>query len=298
MVQLLVVLFLLQKMMLSIGQVFSLGSGMKCGRIVLRSAYEDILALFKLKRKEQGQAPSNDFAPEHPEHCDHYFDHMSDLLQLVPHEEFLDPLAASMSLSTQPSAPPIPDSPSQVADSATTGAKAILLAYFEVHEQVYFKGIGLVDIVYVPWLEEVCNIHPSLVECQRNKTSKYAGWAFTALGGVLHFLETTKVIEMNEEACECLQMLWDEVQVFGFDLSWLAPQVEFALKMKEYVEKVRELNKLEEEKGILELRIQQLSMELVETEKEIESSKGDLAKVDSEMFLGYQMDPTAPNLTF
>ncbi|KAL5097892.1 hypothetical protein RYX36_002219 [Vicia faba] len=156
-----------------------------------------------------------------------------------------------MFLSTQPTSPPIPD-------SATIGIfKANMLYNF--------------DIDYVPLLEKVCNVHPCLIECQMKSTPMYASWAFTSLGRVLHFLEITKVEEMNDEACEWLQKLWEEVQVFGFDLSWLAPQVEFVLK---YVEKMSEMNKLEEEKKRLEVRIQELSIELFETEKQTESSEG------------------------
>lgn len=263
-------------MMLPMSQLFSLEPRMKCrGGIVIKSAYKDVLAFLKLKRsKEQVQLSS---------------------LTLLPYEKLPEPLEEDyMLLSTQPSAPPIPDSPSfhsPLTDSSTAGIKENLLGDFEVHgEQVDYKGMGLVDKMYVPWLEKICQIHPSLIECQRNRTPKYAGWAFTALGRVLHFLETTKVEEMNEEACECLQLLWDEVQVFGFDLSWLAPQVEFALNnMKGYVEKMSKVNKLKEEKRSLEMIIQELSMELIETEKEMESSKGDLAKlrVESGRLLGF-----------
>ncbi|KAK7329521.1 hypothetical protein VNO77_23691 [Canavalia gladiata] len=282
----------MEKMMLYMGQIFPIDPEMKCRGIVLRSAYKDLLAFFKLKRKDQAQAhESNEFDPQHPEHND-YFDYMS-FLPLVPYEELPDPHEAAMFLSIGPSAPPIPDS---------TIIEGNLLANFEGHgEQVEYKGVGLIDMVYVPWLEEVCNIHPSLIECQRKRTSEYGGWAFTALGRVLHFLKTTKVAEMNEEACECLQLLWDEAQVFGFDLSWLAPQVEFALSMKGYVEKKSIVNKLEEEKRSLELIIQELSLKLIEKQKEVESFKDDLAKlwvdlgeqIDCESFLGYQLRRTS-----
>ncbi|RYR12851.1 hypothetical protein Ahy_B04g070165 isoform A [Arachis hypogaea] len=204
---------IIEKMILSIRKKF--------GRIVLRGAYEDILALFKkLKKKE----PS----PQHyyQEQYDQYFD----------------------------DAPPIPPDSAELFENCS----------FEVHdcnEQVDFEGKGLVDNVYVPLLEKVCNIHPSLLECQRKRTYKYSGWALNALGRVLHFLETTKLEEMNVEACECLQMLWDEVQVFGFELSWLAPQVEFALNMEKLM---REVEKLEEEKKSIFMRIQELRMKFKE----------------------------------
>jgi hypothetical protein len=239
--------------MISISEFFSLEPRLKCKRgIVLKSAYKDILAFLKLKRsKNQVKSFSNDFDPKHQNH-NNPFDYMS-------YGKLPNQLEDSMFHSTQPSAPPIPN-------STTFGNKANILGSF--------------DIDYVPLLEKVCNIHPCLIECQRKRTPKYATWAFTALGRVLHFLEITKVEEMNEDACEWLQVLWDEVQVFGFDLSWLAPQVEFAF---EYGEKMSKVNMLEEEKKRLEVRIQELSMELFETKKEMESSKDGLEKFRVEL---------------
>lgn len=242
--------------MVSISDFFTLEPRLKCrGGILLKSAYKDILAFFKLKRKNQMKYVPNDFNPKHQDHNDP-FDYIN-FSPLFPYEKLPNQLEDSMFLSTQPSAPPIPNSP--LKDSPNNGIKVTMLANL--------------DIVYIPLLEKVCHIHPFLIECQMKKTQKYASWAFTSLGRVLHFLEITKVEEMNEEACEWLQMLWNEVQVFGFDLSWLAPQVEFALKLKGYLEK---MNKLEEEKKRLEVRIQELSMELFERKNEMKSSKGDL----------------------
>ncbi|WJX23447.1 MATH domain and coiled-coil domain-containing protein [Trifolium repens] len=222
---------ILEKMMISISDFFSLEPRIKCKRgIVFKSAYKDILAFLKLKRsKNQVKSFSNDFDPKHQNH-NNPFDYMS-------YGKLPNQLEDSMFHSTQPSAPPIPN-------STTFGNKA------------------------------------NILECQRKRTPKYATWAFTALGRVLHFLEITKVEEMNEEACEWLQVLWDEVQVFGFDLSWLAPQVEFAF---EYGEKMSKVNMLEEEKKRLEVRIQELSMELFETKKEMESSKDGLEKFRVEL---------------
>ncbi|XP_058727973.1 uncharacterized protein LOC131599719 [Vicia villosa] len=236
---------ILEKVMLSISDFFTLEPRQKCrGGIVLKSAYKDILSFLKLKKsKNQVKVFSIDFDSKHQNHNDP-FDYMN-------YEKLPNEMEDSMFHSIQPSAPPIPD-------SATIGIfKANMLSNL--------------DIDYVPLLEKVCNIHPCLIECQMKRTPKYASWAFISLGRVLHFLEITKVEEMNEEECEWLQKLWEEVQVFGFDLSWLAPQVEFVLN---YVEKMSKLNKLEEEKKRIEVRIQELSMELFETEKQMESSKG------------------------
>jgi len=246
--------------MLSISDIFSLEPSLKCrGGIVLKSAYKDILAFLKLKRsKNQVKSISNDFDPKYQSHNDP-FDYTS-FFQQFPYNKLPNQLEDYMFLSTQPSAPPIPD-------YATIG-------------NIKLNRLSNLDNVYVPLLEKVCKIHPCLIECQRKRTPKFVEWAFTALGRVLYFLEITKVEEMNEEEFEWLQLLWDEVQVFGFDLSWLAPQVEFVLN---YVEKMSKVNKLEKEKKSLELRIEELSMELFETEKEMESSKGDLESLRVEL---------------
>jgi len=256
----LIVFLLLQKVMLSISDFFSLEHRPKCrGGIVLKSAYKDVLAFLKLKRsKNQVKSISNDFDPKYQSHNDP-FDYTS-FFQQFPYDKLPNQLEDYIFLSTQPSAPPIPD-------SATI-------------ENIKLNMLVNLDNVYVPLLEKVFNIHPSLIECQRKRSQKYVEWAFTALGRVLYFLEITKVEEMNEEEFEWLQLLWDEVQVFGFDLSWLAPQVEFVLN---YLEKMSKLNKLEEEKKNLEVRIQELSMELFEREKEMENSKGDLESLRVEL---------------
>ncbi|MED6113051.1 ubiquitinyl hydrolase [Stylosanthes scabra] len=269
---------IIEKMMLSIGQVFSLGSGMKFGRIVLRSAYEDILALFKKLKKKEQEGYSHHYYQDQDHYDNQYLidddDDISDLLQLIPIT-----MAASMSNNNstyyyQPSAPPIPDYSQELcvysSSSNNNNNNNKVSSCEEEHdycyEQVDFKGKGVVDIVYVPLLEKVCNDHPSLLESERRRSYEYSGWAFNALGRVLHFLETTRVEEMmnNLEACEWLKMLWDEVQVFGFELSWLVPQVEFALNMEKLM---REVEKLEEEKKSIERRIQELRMELMENSK-------------------------------
>ncbi|KAK2418610.1 MATH domain and coiled-coil domain-containing protein [Trifolium repens] len=60
-------------------------------------------------------------------------------------------------------------------------------------ELMDFKGLGQIEKDLVPLLEEVCSHHPSLIECQQNRSRKFKEWAFTALGRVLHFLKTTKI---------------------------------------------------------------------------------------------------------
>jgi len=47
-------------------------------------------------------------------------------------------------------------------------------------------------------------------------------YAFRALGRVLHFLKNKKIKDMDIDACNHLQILWDELlEQFRFDLIWL-----------------------------------------------------------------------------
>jgi hypothetical protein len=125
-------------------------------------------------------------------------------------------------------------------------------------ELIDFKGLGQIEKDLVPLLEEVCSHHPSLIECQQNRSRKFKEWAFTALGRVLHFLKTTKVKDMNDLACKDLQNLWEELEAFSFDLTWLEPHVQSALGMKSYLEKVKKVEKLKDNEVALELEIMRL----------------------------------------
>ncbi|XP_014511350.1 uncharacterized protein LOC106770043 [Vigna radiata var. radiata] len=109
-------------------------------------------------------------------------------------------------------------------------------------ETVDFRGLGKVDNDYIPFLEEVCSRYPSLIDSKK----RYIEWSFTTLGRVLHFLNTKKVREMDDDACNHLQTLWEELEKCEFDLSWLKPQVQSALGMKTCVEKVLAVKSLEE----------------------------------------------------
>ncbi|XP_024172185.1 uncharacterized protein LOC112178241 [Rosa chinensis] len=132
-----------------------------------------------------------------------------------------------------------------------------------VSELINFRGLGKIDKAFVPLLEEVCLWHPSLISCQRKRSHMFSEWAFTALGRLLHFLNTTKVKDVMEDTCEhdpCehLQVLWEEVETFIFDLSWLEPFVQSALGMKKFREKEGVLNKLREDVDALETEMKRL----------------------------------------
>ncbi|XP_040371498.1 uncharacterized protein LOC112184860 isoform X2 [Rosa chinensis] len=154
-----------------------------------------------------------------------------------------------------------------------------------VGELVDFRGVGKVDKAFVPLLEEVCSWHPSLISCQRKRSRMYSGWAFTALGRLLHFLDTTKVKDMMEDPrehdpCEHLQVLWEEVETFRFDLSWLEPYVQSALEMKKFGEREGVMKKLREDVDALETEIKRLRAMLSVAEEDHAVAKRNLAKAE------------------
>jgi len=134
---------------------------------------------------------------------------------------------------------------------------------------VDFRGICKVDKKYVPLLEEVCSWHPSIVDNQRKRTRtrRFTEWAFTALGRVLYFLNTGEVKDMNEDACNHLQILWEELETVGFDLSWLKPSYLSAMRTKNYVQREANVKRLRKNVDLVERDLATARKELIEAEK-------------------------------
>ncbi|XP_014511357.1 uncharacterized protein LOC106770049 [Vigna radiata var. radiata] len=118
--------------------------------------------------------------------------------------------------------------------------------------RVDFRGIGKVEKKFIPLLKEVCSRYPSLIDNKKRKSQIFIESAFTALGRVLYFLKTKKVRDMDYNACNHLQTLWEELETFEFDLLWLKPHVQSALGMTTSLEKVLAIKRLEEKVTILE----------------------------------------------
>ncbi|XP_062017675.1 uncharacterized protein LOC133734029 isoform X2 [Rosa rugosa] len=147
-------------------------------------------------------------------------------------------------------------------------------------EAADFRGFGKVDKAFVPLLEEVCSLHPSLVECQQNRGEQFTQWAFTTLGRLLYFLKTRKPKDITEETCRELRKLWAELEVFRFDLSWLKTDFETALRMKNHVERARQMR---EEMNALDTQRKRLKAELAAVEVDFEEAQRKVA--DAEMLL-------------
>ncbi|KAK2418640.1 MATH domain and coiled-coil domain-containing protein [Trifolium repens] len=150
-----------------------------------------------------------------------------------------------------------------------------------IGELMDFAGLGKVEKSFVPLLNEVCSRHPSLIECQKRRSRKFTEWAFTALGRVLYFLKTRKVKDMNEQACKDLQMLWEELETFGFDLAWLEPHVQSALGLKNYVEKAVLMEELKKNVEDVTLEMESLRTKLAAAEVHVNLARDFLMKEES-----------------
>ncbi|KAM5574873.1 ubiquitin C-terminal hydrolase 12-like [Rosa sericea] len=156
-------------------------------------------------------------------------------------------------------------------------------------ELINFRGLGLIEKAFVPLLEEVCSWHPSLIESQHNKSRMFTECAFTALGRLLHFLQTTKVKDMTEDACGQLRLFWEELETFKFGLAWLEPQVHSAYDKKKFVERAGRVKRLKEDVECLENETKRRKAMLTVTELDLQLAKRDLAKAE-EGFNEIEMD--------
>ncbi|AES60195.1 putative ubiquitinyl hydrolase 1 [Medicago truncatula] len=100
---------------------------------------------------------------------------------------------------------------------------------------------------------------------------------FAALGKVLYFLKTRKARDMNEQACKDLQVLWEELAKFKFDITWLESHVHYALGIKRYMEKALEAEKMKENMVVLELEMERLKVKSLAAEMNLDMER-DLLK--------------------
>ncbi|KAI9082196.1 hypothetical protein K1719_035936 [Acacia pycnantha] len=147
---------------------------------------------------------------------------------------------------------------------------------------VDFKHLGKIEKSFIPLLEEVCSWHPSLLDGKKNKSHKFTEWAFTALGRVLQFLKNKKWKDMNEEACEHLQHLWEELNMSQLDLNWLEPLVKYAINMKGYAEKVEKGKKLKQNFMVVEKEMNMIKEKLINAAQNVEMTTKELTSVEQD----------------
>ncbi|CAI8615001.1 unnamed protein product [Vicia faba] len=117
----------------------------------------------------------------------------------------------------------------------------------------------------------------SNLACIETSKPADAELGYAAMGKVIYFLNTIKVKDLNEQACKKLQVLWDELDKTKFDLTWLEPQVQSALRIRSYVEKALEVEKLKGNVAVQELKIETLKAKLAAAEINLEIER-DLLK--------------------
>ncbi|XP_027349370.1 MATH domain and coiled-coil domain-containing protein At3g58270-like [Abrus precatorius] len=181
-------------------------------------------------------------------------------------------------------------------DSGLTEGK-VQVSDLTLRDLIDLENLGTEEAAFIPLLEEACIWHPSLIRSQRKSSRWFKLWAFTTLGQVLHFLKTSKVKDMDEDACNHLQVLWEElVKHSGFQLAWLEPYVQSALGMKVHLKRTTAVNKLKDCVVALEIKMKKLRGELDAAEAEFEVARRALAEagkdfieIDLNAELGYAM---------
>ncbi|XP_050364838.1 MATH domain and coiled-coil domain-containing protein At3g58360-like [Argentina anserina] len=157
----------------------------------------------------------------------------------------------------------------------------------ESGELLDFKGLGLIELAFHPLLEEVFLSHPILKEYQQKRSRTFVECAFTTFGRLLHFLKTTKVKDLNQDGYERLQLLWEELETFKFDLAWLQPHVESVFGMKNMAGRV---GRMREDVNILEDEIKRRRAMLAAAELDLEKAKEDLAKAEQGFYKAVDVD--------
>ncbi|XP_015951335.1 MATH domain and coiled-coil domain-containing protein At3g58370-like [Arachis duranensis] len=175
-----------------------------------------------------------------------------------------------------PASVQVPAKPIEHADNPSS----MDMCTISIDELVDFRGLGKIEKSFVPLLDEVCAKHPSVIECQKKRSRRFSEWAFAALGRVLHFLKTKKVRDMDEEACSHLQILWEELETFRFDLTWLEPHVQSALGMKFYMDRCTKVKRVKENVAALEMEMKKLKAMVAAVEIDLETARSELVKVE------------------
>ncbi|XP_072054074.1 uncharacterized protein [Arachis hypogaea] len=162
---------------------------------------------------------------------------------------------------------------------------------------INLDSLGKEEASFVPLVEDACMWHPDLIQSQRNRSERFKIWAFTSLGQVLHFLKTSKVKDMDEDGCNYLKGLWEElVRYSGFNLTWLEPYVQSALGMKSHLERAAGMDDLSDNLVAIEIKMKNLREELAAAEAEFVEARKALAEarkgykeIDMNDVLGYSM---------
>ncbi|KAJ7975149.1 Ubiquitin carboxyl-terminal hydrolase family protein [Quillaja saponaria] len=148
------------------------------------------------------------------------------------------------------------------------------------NEEADFRGLGKIRNEYIPLLEEAISQQPHLWSCQESRTKQCRRWAYSALGRVLHFLRNVKIKDLTAEKKAEFDKLWREMDLFNFDLTWLAIKQDEVMNAGVDEEMVMAE---EEQKGkilSMELGINEMKWKLMEAEQELEKQRRVLADLE------------------
>lgn len=107
------------------------------------------------------------------------------------------------------------------------------------NQPVTFRDFGKVSKGFIPYLEEVLDKYPLLGQPLKKRMSRISSCAFDILGAILHLIGTKKLRDMNDTTYQQLEQLWNEVGIFGLDLSWLGSHVTWVLGTGDYIKRVQ-----------------------------------------------------------
>ncbi|KAJ7969153.1 Ubiquitin carboxyl-terminal hydrolase family protein [Quillaja saponaria] len=119
-----------------------------------------------------------------------------------------------------PSLPPINVHPPPV--NLSSSHNIFMTPYTPASEEANFRGVGKIRKMFIPVLEEAISQQPHLWTSQEGRTMQCRRWAYSALGRVLHFLRNVKIKDLTMEKKAEFDKLWGEMDLFNFDLTWLA----------------------------------------------------------------------------
>ncbi|KAJ7969145.1 Receptor-like kinase [Quillaja saponaria] len=177
-----------------------------------------------------------------------------------------------------PSLPPIYVRPPP--DNISSSHNSVMTPYTPVSEEANFRGVGKIRKVFIPVLEEAISQHPHLWTSQEGRTIQCRRWAYSALGRVLYFLRNVKIKDLTMEKKAEFDKLWGEMDLFNFDLTWLAIKHDQVMNASVDDEMLKAVEEQKEKISSLELDISEMKLQLMEAEHMLEEQKVVLAALD------------------
>ncbi|KAJ7969141.1 Receptor-like kinase [Quillaja saponaria] len=160
---------------------------------------------------------------------------------------------------------------------------SVMTPYTPASEEANFRGVGKIRKVFIPVLEEAISQQPHLLTSQTDRTMQCRRWAYSALGRVLHFLRNVKIKDLTMEKKAEFDELRGEMDLFNFDLTWLAIKRDQVMNAGVDEEMLKAVEEQKEKILSLELDVNEMKLQLMEAEHKLEEQKVLLADLDRNM---------------